>query len=384
MEQFLVLLKENFTINLEYIFFAIFILAFLIEVIFYVCFYLKIALYRNNKKKIADIPISIVICSKDEEENLKNNLPLILAQKYKNLDIFVVLDACSDNSEAVLKELSTKHGNLRYSIIHKDDKFAHGKKLALTVGIKGAKNEHLLLTDADCMPSSIGWVSQMSANFSEQQQIVLGYGKYAPVKKSILNKIIRYDTFFIAQQYLGMALAKCPYMGVGRNLAYTKSIYKSQKGFSSHFHIESGDDDLLVNSAADNKNCAVEISVDAHTISEPPTSFKKWMQQKSRHLKASKKYKFKHRILLCMEPLARCVVWYAPILLLFYSKLQLYVIVVAIFRFIMFMTVIKLNMSKLCEKNFWLLAPFFDIFLPVFTVMSSMSNFRKKNKKIWK
>jgi len=384
MNNLLEALNQIFITNFHYIIFGIFTAAFLVELFFYFGFYLKISFY-NTKPTVfhPKNPVSIIICARDEVDNLKKNLVRVLKQNDIQFEVFLTLDACVDNSIDYIKTFSETNPLLRYTVIPKDEKFTHGKKLALTVGIKGAKYEHLLMTDADCIPLSKVWAARMTAHFNDNISIVLGYGKYEP-ENSLLNKIIRYDTFFNAQQYLSMALRGIPYMGVGRNLAYTRSIYESQKGFSKHSHIESGDDDLFINAAANSKNCTVEISPESHTVSTAPNTFKRWFMQKCRHLKSSKEYKTKHKFLLTIEPISRYLVWFLPFALIIHQQLFFIALIMLVFRIILFMTVIKLNMNKLREKNFWLIAPIFDIILPVLIIVATIYNRIYKNKLKWK
>ena len=197
--------------NWEFILFCIFTASIFLQMIYYLLFYLRIAAHKNKKPNQTKQSVSIVICARDEEENLKNHLPTISNQNHSNYEVFVILDACSDDSQNVVKDLLLTHKNLRYTTIVKDAKFSHGKKLALTIGIKGAQHNILLLTDADCVPSSPEWINYMTSHLVNGYDIVLGYGKYKQ-QKGFLNQIVRYDTFFIAQQYLSFALSGCPYM----------------------------------------------------------------------------------------------------------------------------------------------------------------------------
>ena len=174
-------------------------------------------------------------------------LPSVLEQEYPDYEVIVVNDCSEDNSYDVLGILLEKYPNLKISTINKDPKFTHNKKFAQFIGIKAAKNELLLFTDADCKPVSNRWLEYMTSHFDEKTNFVLGYGGFFS-KGGLLNKYIRYDCMFIAMQYLGMALRGVPYMGVGRNLAYRRSVFFRNKGFGSHNHIVSGDDDLMVNS----------------------------------------------------------------------------------------------------------------------------------------
>ena len=146
-----------------------------------------------------------------------------------------------------------QYPHLKISTVNKDPKFTHNKKFAQFIGIKAAKNDILLFTDADCQPESDKWLEDMTSHFDDKTDFVLGYGGYLN-EKGLLNKYIRYDSMTIAMQYLGMAIRGIPYMGVGRNLAYRRSVFFNNKGFGAHNHIISGDDDLFVNSNATKSN----------------------------------------------------------------------------------------------------------------------------------
>ena len=252
-------------------------------------------------------PVSVIICAKNELNNLKTNLPSFLAQNYFNFEVIVVNDQSTDNSIFYLNELAENHKHL--VVVDIDDFVKHtpGKKFALTLGIKTAKHEYVLLTDADCIPNSKDWIKQMSSGFNNAD-IVLGYGSYQK-KKGLLNKIIRFDTFKVAQQYLSFSLAGYTYMGVGRNLGYKKSIFFANKGFASHMHIPSGDDDLFIQEVATTNSVAIEVSHSAHTSSEVIQNFNDWMFQKRRHLSTSPLYKSKFKILLALYPFFQLLFW---------------------------------------------------------------------------
>ena len=253
--------------NPLYIILIVFGFSFLIQIYYYIIYYSRIIFYRS-KKNIDDLkePVSVVICARNEEQNLEKNLPSILTQDYPNYEVIVVNDCSEDESEFVLERFQKKFKHLRTTTIKPDEKFYHSKKLALTIGIKAAKYEHILLTDADCYAESNRWIEKMKSNFSEKTDIILGYGGYKREKK-LINNLIRFDTLFIAIQYLTFALAKKPYMGVGRNLAYKKSVFFKNKGFASHNHVASGDDDLFINQVANKKNTKIEISKESITRS---------------------------------------------------------------------------------------------------------------------
>ena len=237
----------------EIIVLSIFCFCLLVQLFYYFFIYFRFIFYRDRSKRKTNEPVSVVICAQNEELNLKKFLPSVLNQNYPEYEVIVVDDCSTDNTADVLSEFKLKYKNLRVTFINKDDKFSHGKKLALTVGIKGAKHEWLLLTDADCEPVNENWIKTMSQNFTKDTSVVLGYGGYFR-KRSILNNLIRFDALFIALQYFSLALKGKPYMGVGRNLAYRQSLFFKNKGFASHYQLLSGDDDLFINEVANKKN----------------------------------------------------------------------------------------------------------------------------------
>jgi len=214
--------------------------------------------------------------------------------------VIVVNDCSWDESGELLEEFSKKYSHLKIVTIKEQEKYRHGKKFALTLGIKAAANEFLVMTDADCIPAGKNWLSVIQRNFTDGKEIVLGYGAYSK-EAGIINKLIRFDAFFIAMQYLSAALNGKAYMGVGRNLAYTKSLFFKSKGFATHNHLLSGDDDLFVNENASLSNTTIETAAESITYSEPKKSFSDWFKQKRRHMSTGKYYKTSHKISLSIQ-----------------------------------------------------------------------------------
>ena len=292
----------------------------LLILLFYkIYFFLKLNTFKENISTFSE-PISIIICAKNEFINLKDKLPFVLEQNYPNYEVVVVNDQSIDETDTLLKEFEKQYLNLVVVTIDKHINNKNGKKFALTLGIKTAKHEHLLLTDADCLPKTKNWAIKMCNNF-KSFDIVLGYGAYEK-KKGLLNKIIRFDTFNVAQQYLTYALAGHTYMGVGRNIAYKKSLFFKNKGFANHLHILSGDDDLFIQEIANKSNVSIEISEQAHTISSVTDKWREWVYQKRRHISTAPLYKIKFKILLIVYPYAQLVFWFS-ILTLFIIEAHL-------------------------------------------------------------
>jgi poly-beta-1,6-N-acetyl-D-glucosamine synthase len=344
-----------------FIIFVIFVVALLVQLIYYVGIYFRFVFYKSKSNPPASDPVSVIICARNEAENLEQYLPVILTQDYPDYEVILINDCSTDDTELVMKRFLAQYPRLRTSVIKEDKKFAHGKKLAVTIGIKAAKYETLLFIDADCRPESDQWLKKMVSPFSDKISIVLGYGGYFPMP-GILNKYIRYDTMIIALQYFSFALCHIPYMGVGRNLAYKRSLFYKGKGFSSHFHLASGDDDLFVNEHATKKNTAIVCSTDSHTRSAPKLSFERWSFQKKRHFSTAKLYRPFHKLLLGLEPVTRTIYYAAFALLLFYEPTRVIVLAAFGVRLLAQLIVIKKTMTRLNEKNLLVISLLFDLF----------------------
>ncbi|MGF1584993.1 MAG: glycosyltransferase [Bacteroidales bacterium] len=361
-----------------------FLLSFLIQMFYYLFFFIRISLKKKNDRiEGSGEPVSVIICARNEAVNLENNLPLILQQEYSDYEVIVVNDCSEDNTEEVLDELKKKFSNLRSTFIRQDKKFRSGKKLALTIGLKSACHPWALLTDADCIPASKHWISEMQKHFTPSNKIVLGYGGYI-MRPGLLDKFVRFDTFFIAMQYISFALAGMPYMGVGRNLAYKRSLFFDNKGFASHLNLESGDDDLFINEVISKDNNSVEYSHSSHTRSKPPQSWKEWFIQKSRHLTTGIHYKGSTRFLLGLEMSSR-LFFYITFFLLVINKIYLpYILSVFIIRLISNTLILNKGMNCMNEKNLLLFSPVFDLIIILFNIFCVTRNFMTLKRSRWR
>lgn len=353
-----------------YILSSIFLLSFLVQQFYYWFIFGKVAFGKKEESNIAQMPISVVICAKNEAQNLFKNLPLIFEQNYSQFQVVVVNDCSSDETADILEEFEKKHNNLHVVTLKEDEIRDHYKKLALTIGIKGAKYDHMIFTDADCVPKSKEWLKRMASNYTDGKQIVIGYGAYKKTN-GFINKIIRFDGYYCALQYLSFAMINKPYMGVGRNLGYRKEFFFDNKGFSTHYHIQSGEDDLFVNANAKNNNYAVEYSEESHTETDAKKSYKGWKIQKMRHLSTSKYYKSGDRFRIGLIAASQYLFLFGLISLTTISLLAenlfpyqvYYVVAIAALRYITMLIVMYFSMKKLCEKDLLFLAPLFEIML---------------------
>lgn len=274
--------------------------------------YLILFLIGFKRKSLASegghVPVSVIVCAHDEAENLRELLPLLLSQDYPDFEVIVVNDRSNDSTFDLLLHETKKDPRLKMVNVKETPQRVNGKKYGITLGIKAASNEWILLTDADCRPKGSQWIRSMSRYFDEGAQFVIGFSPYL-TKPGFLNLFIRFETILTAIQYFAFGWLRNPYMGVGRNLAYRKSKFLEEKGFNNFLHVTGGDDDLFVNLHARGANTRLEISSDSQVFSVPERTWRSFFQQKIRHLSVGKRYRFGHRFLLGLFGLSWILTW---------------------------------------------------------------------------
>lgn len=347
-----------------------------IQIIYYLAFSTFLFDNQKDKKKSLEIPVSVIICAKNEADNLGNFLPSIINQKYSDFEIVLINDASSDDTLAIMQSFKKKHQNIKIIDVENIEAFWGNKKYALTLGIKAATHKHLLFTDADCKPISKYWISEMSQKFSDEKTIVLGYGKYKK-EHSLVNLFVRFETLLAAIQYFSYAKLGSPYMAVGRNLAYHKDEFFNVKGFINHIHIKSGDDDLFIQDAANKENTVICTSEKSFTVSEAPKSFKEWFRQKRRHISTANHYKKKHKFFLGLFFVSKVLFYILGITLFFFESWKV-ILPLFISYFLIQLMVIGFSSKKLNEPQITYLFPFLEIGLLLFQLSIFITNLSSK------
>ena len=320
--------------------------------------------------------VSVILCAHNEAENLSQFLQALLTQDYPTYEVIVVDDGSQDETRNVIEGYLCRDKRLHLTFVPYGARVRSTKKLALTLAAKAAQYEYLLLTDADCVPESKDWIREMMKGFEEAQgnkgqktkDIVLGFGAYFE-EKGFVNRLVRFDTLFNGLHYMGAALCRHPYMGVGRNLAYRKSLFFESGGFTHLMGTKAGDDDLFVNHVATRKNTTAVVSRESITWSLAKTSLREWWQQKRRHLSVSPKYRLGTKIRLTLEPLTRGLFYAMAIVVAAYYKVSVFSLAAAglfLVRWIMQTAILNTSARKMGLKGFSMLSIlWFDITLPL-------------------
>lgn len=327
--------------SLSFIILIIFCISLIIQLLYHWGLFSKVAFFKKGGRPKLDEelePVSIVLCARDAYEYLVELIPALLKQDYPDFEIVVVNDCSDDETEEYLKDLERQESRVKPVQLKQHLNFFNGKKFPLSMGIKSAQNDLIVLTDCNCMPVNDQWLRSMVNRYNSRTEIVIGYSPFVQ-KKSVLNRIMRFDSLQNGLLYLSAALNRHPYMGVGKNLSYRKELFYRNKGFISHYTTTVGDDDLFISQVANKKNTEVLIDAENAILCTTPSNFRLWMRQKSSRYSTIPKYSPRARLslslfylsqflfyasfiaLLCMQPafsIANGAAFYIPILAFFF------------------------------------------------------------------
>ena len=288
--------------NLSFILLIVFGVCLVIQLLFHWAQFSKVAFYKRNARPKLDEelePASIVLCARDAYEYLTELIPVLLNQDYPDFEIVVVNDCSDDETEEYLKDLERREPRVKPVQLKQHLNFFNGKKFPLSMGIKSAQNDLIVLTDFNCMPVNDQWLRSVVNRYNHQTEIVIGYSPYVQ-KKGSLNHLMRFDALQNGLLYLSAALNHHAYMGIGKNLSYRKELFYRNQGFISHYTTTVGEDDLFINKVSTKKNTEVLIDAENGILTTPTSSFKLWMRQKSSRYSTVSKYDGRSRLMLSL------------------------------------------------------------------------------------
>ncbi|MCF8429601.1 MAG: glycosyltransferase [Bacteroidia bacterium] len=351
---------------------------------YYFYYFLKLGTYKiKAENNVTQLPVSIIIAARNEYANLEKNLKSILEQDYPDFEVIVVNDCSWDESQKLLEYYQEVYPHLRICELKEQEKYPTGKKFALTMGIKAASNNNLIFTDADCKPASNQWLALMASKYNTEKQLVLGFSPYT-FQSGFINLIARFESAITAMLYFSAAIHKNAFMGVGRNLGYTKELFFKQKGFAWHQHLISGDDDLFVNRAATTTNVAIQIDPASFVYTESKKNFSDWFSQKTRHNATGKFYKPSHKAFLGTFYAAN-LFFYASIIALLIVNFNFWkiVLVVYFFKLISQSVVYFLAFKKLKHQNLTWFILVLDILFVIYIYLFGTIGLFAKQRKMW-
>jgi cellulose synthase/poly-beta-1,6-N-acetylglucosamine synthase-like glycosyltransferase len=354
--------------------------------LYYGLLWLRTARCRNDKLPKPDqlpstdrLSVSVVIVTHNEADALKKTLPYLLEQDYPDYEVVVVDYMSTDDTPFVLRVCSENYSNLKVVKFKEDVNMFRGKKYPLSIGIKSADGDIILLTEPDCRPKGFDWISEMVCGYMHGATLVLGYNILSS-RKGLLNALERYDNLTYTASYAGSALLGNPYTATGRNLSYKRQYFFDRGGFISHYSFPDGADDIFVNQNANSSNTVVNLRDGAGVICESSNTFGEWRLRRLHRRTSRRFYPVKDKVLLAIYPLSQ-VLFLACLVLLFidaFCPWQVPAIVLAVK--IIWQIICSFFLAKKFKiKLLHFFSPFFEFYFLLADTFLALSTLRKKN-----
>jgi cellulose synthase/poly-beta-1,6-N-acetylglucosamine synthase-like glycosyltransferase len=292
-------------------------------IIFFICYQLKLiwlalgwrrafrqSEYVINGKPPTEWPeLSAIVCFHNEAQHIDQLLSSLSAQKYAGAVEFILVDDRStDRTPELLQAWAEKDPRIRIITISNTSTGLSPKKYALQQGMKATRFDHWVFTDADCILPA-GWLTAYGLAYAAGAELVLGLSPYLPTRPWLLHRLVQYETFHTALLYMASAGWQRPYMAVGRNMGYRRTVFMQANGFATHADQLSGDDDLFVNGLKPTVVVQPIINPSLLVYSQAPAGWSAWIHQKIRHLSASTHYQSRAKGWLMMYHLLSVGNW---------------------------------------------------------------------------
>lgn len=251
--------------------------------------------------------VSILVYSHNEAESLARNLPVLLSQNYPNYEVIVLDDNSRDGTQDVLTMMDQRSDRFFHSRIDEKARAMSHRKLAVLLGTKAAHYDLILMTHAECLPSSADWVGNMVRHFANPAvEIVLGPVVYER-RSNFLSRFCEFDLLQRLLMMLGITLSVKPFAGWGQNLAFRKSTFYANRsqGFQRHLKIQPGEDDLFVADVAREGNVAVEFQSASVVSDQSKPLFLSWSMERLNRGFTSRLYSWNSAIVKLVDYLTR-------------------------------------------------------------------------------
>lgn len=223
---------------------AVLICAYVLAALWLIMIFSGMKVFSDSHQKEA-VPVSIIICARNEERYLERCLQSLISQNYPKqlMEVLLVNDASADQTGEIAQRVLSESG-IAFTLIHNEKHL--GKKESIRKAVSVAGHEWLVTRDADTFAPSVNWLKTlMTYALTEKKQFVV-----APVmpegNTQLISAIQKAEASVLLMLTAVTAEVKKPFLCSGANLAFTRTIFLKAGAYASHLKVPSGDDVLFL------------------------------------------------------------------------------------------------------------------------------------------
>lgn len=360
---------------------TILLVAFLAVVLLQLVYYFYILgsfSFAKNKKKqpVASSKISVLCCFKNNLEDAKKLIPLLLNQKNVAFELVLIDNNSTDDDASInyFEQIEKENANVKLVKVENNEAFWGNKKYALTLGIKAASHEKIAFIEPNYEPASENWLTLLNNTITPEKQIVLGYTAIKKKKNNLKNKIIRFENLLYHMQMFGYVQRKKPTFASNTNLAYTKKTYFDNQGFMNHMKIRLGEADLFVNEAGTKTNTTYTIDAEARVIRKNYKKYSTWLNEIRRRNYTTRFYSKFEQLILNVFLLNKILFYTLLTVLLILQTNLILVGSAALLSVLVSGVTIGYATNKLKEKDLLYWFPFLEIIIVFISLKIKFKN----------
>lgn len=377
------------------------------------------SMLRHSRSASPDLdlpPLSVVITAHNQAQALRRHLPTILEQDYGRFEVIVVNMSSTDETLDVLERLELQYANLRHTYTPRSARDISVERLALTLGIRSATYEWVIITHPDCEPVSSQWLMQIGETIAEPSSgaqssrlttpdMLLGMARYSRQRTSLFDTKVAFYRLWNDMANINHVLSgHAAIRADGCNLVFRKAYFMERGGFSAHQNLQAGAEELLVNYTSKPDNTALLLHPSTLMLQDPMPARRLWKQQRVFYVETRRHqqhhYLYRHKQAVCLLMpwlmlLSAIVLCFMPsmaahsdlirssntLLTLYYIAIVLLLLLYVIFKLKQF----KLTTRQLDAPNAYLTLllgelrmPFWHLSAAIAHRFASKNEFRKK------
>lgn len=342
------------------------VVTFFIDLI-YTFFYLKnFKTCSKSSIQTNSVPVSIIICAKNQAHYLEKNLPGFLNQEYPEFEVVIVDNGSVDDTEDVLIRLKNKYSHLRSTKIPIDNKFKHNKKLALTIGVKAAKYNQIIHLNPNSYTENPAWLQHTIQHASGKLYNAYSNFEY---QKGFFYNFIRYDILKQTVKVAAFTKANKPYAGNAFNMSFLKSNFLANKGYAGNAHFEAGYDHLLSNDLAKKSEYKFSTNPEIKITIDSKNHAKVWKIINKHYYKSRKYIPLKRKLFLDTEPIVQFSFLVFLIASFLYTNLYFLLFAICLIKITVKGYCLKKYVSHLREENLFISSYVYVFIRPLYKLL---------------
>jgi cellulose synthase/poly-beta-1,6-N-acetylglucosamine synthase-like glycosyltransferase len=324
--------------------------------------------FETADNELTNVPVSIVVACKNEEQNIERLLLTLKQQNHQNFELMLVNDHSTDNTEQIIENARPDFTQLLLI-----NATGHGKKNAIKEGILKAKNELIITTDADCAPT-MNWLETIISFQSQNKCDLIICPVNISSQGSFFTRMQSLEFASLITSGAGAVGAGMPILCNAANMAFTKKAWLESQ--SDLCESEQSGDDIFLLQSLKKKNGVINFlkSTASFVETNPAKSLKAFFKQRQRWAAKSTAYTDGQ---LIFTSLVVFFISFVQILLFglscFYPQFLIPFLVIFAFKYLIDSLFLNSVRTFFQIKNVWINSFFLSLIYPFYIVLVAVS-----------